>query len=284
MNKTLGLLIAIGTVIGICFCTVPAGSAGLDWENRQELKLDKEPLDIASSVDGKWLFVLVPGEILVYSLTGGDHIERIPVDPGTDRLSHSQKDNSIIVSSRTGKKVSIIDLQEVHDIDISGLPFKGPKDAPVVITVFTDYQCPYCARLESLIQQVLSTYPKEVKFVNKNFPLSNHKFAGKAAIAALAADRQNKFWEFHDKLYENMKVLSDDKIREIAVELGLNIEEWEKDKADPAIAKLINRDLRDAQQASVRGTPTVFINGKYLKERSFNGFKQIIEADLQREK
>lgn len=284
MKKVLGLVTAIATLFAIGFSAVPAGSVGLDWENRQELKLDKEALDIASSVDGKWLFVLIPGEIVVYPLTGGGSIARIPVDSGSDRLSHSQQDNCIIVSSRIGKQVRIIDLQEIYDIDISGLPFKGPKDAPVVITIFTDYQCPYCFRLEPLIHQVLAKYPNEVKYVNKNLPLSNHKFARNAAIAALAAARQDKFWEFHYQLYKNMNALSDEKIRQIAVELGLIIEKWETDMADPAIANLINRDMLDAQRAGVRGTPTVFVSGKYLKERSFEGFQKMIEADLQRKK
>ncbi|MBI4773171.1 MAG: thioredoxin domain-containing protein [Deltaproteobacteria bacterium] len=282
MKKVLGLVVAIATVCAMGFSAAPAGSVGLDWQIRQELKLDKEPLDIASSADGKWLFVLAPGEILVYPLTGGDSIAKIPVDPAMDRLSFSQQDNCIVILSRTGKKVEIIELQEVHDIDVSGLPFKGPENAPVVITIFTDYQCPYCARLEPLISQVLAKYPNQVKYVNKNFPLSNHKFARNAAIAALAAARQDKFWEIHHKLYENMNALGDEKIRQIAVELGVNIEQWEKDMADPAIGNLVTRDMVDAQRAGVRGTPSIYINGKFLKNRSLEGFQAMIEEELRR--
>jgi protein-disulfide isomerase len=129
---------------------------------------------------------------------------------------------------------------------------------------------------------VLEQYPKDVKVVFKNFPIRSHKFAMKAAIAALAAGSQGKFWEFHDLLFKNYNQLSDQKIQEIAQTVGLNMEEYEKKKNDPAIKRKVNQDFSDGRQAGVRGTPTVFINGIRLKDRSLQGFQAAIDNQLQK--
>jgi len=131
---------------------------------------------------------------------------------------------------------------------------------------------------------VLEKYPEDVKLVFKNFPLAKHKFARKAAAAALAAHVQGKFWEFHNKLFENHRNPNDAKIQEIAKDLGLDLRKFNKDMKDPAIGKLIIRDVKNAHQVGVRGIPTVFINGKLLKNRRLQGFQQMIEAELKKGK
>jgi protein-disulfide isomerase len=131
---------------------------------------------------------------------------------------------------------------------------------------------------------VLEKYPVDVKLVFKNFPLAKHRFARKAAAAALAAHVQGKFWEFHNKLFENHRNPNDAKIQEIARELGLAMERFDRDRKGPDIQKLIIRDVKNAQQVGVRGIPTVFINGKLLKNRHLTGFQQMIEAELKKGK
>ena len=133
-----------------------------------------------------------------------------------------------------------------------------------------------------VFEQVLEQYPKDVKVVFKNFPIRSHKFAEKAAIAALAAGSQGKFWEFHDLLFKNYNQLNDKKIQEIAQAVGLNREEYEKKKNDPAIKQKVNQDFSDGRQAGVRGTPTVFINGIRLRDRSLKGFQTAIDKQLQK--
>jgi protein-disulfide isomerase len=133
-----------------------------------------------------------------------------------------------------------------------------------------------------VLEQVLEQNPDDVKIVFKNFPLRNHKFAMKAAVAALAAGSEGKFWEFHDELYKNYNKLSDQKIREIALGLGFDQAEFKKMKNDPKITAIIRQDLRDAAQAGVRGTPTIFINGRRLKNRSLQGFQAAIDKELLR--
>ncbi len=110
-------------------------------------------------------------------------------------------------------------------------------------------------------------------------PLRFHKFADPAARAALAAGEQGKFWEFHDELFAAEK-LSDEVIRETAVKLGLDMTRYEADMNSPAIKQKISKDLRDAQAAGVTGTPTIFINGQRLKNRSPQGFQAMINEAL----
>ena len=130
------------------------------------------------------------------------------------------------------------------------------------------------------LEQVLERYPNQVKLVFKNFPLRNHKFSMQAAIAALAAEKQGKFWEFHDLLFKEVNHLNEQKIEEIAQQLKLNMEEFNKDRKDPQITAMINRDITEGNQAGVRGTPTVFVNGRLLRNRSMAGFQELIEKAL----
>lgn len=131
---------------------------------------------------------------------------------------------------------------------------------------------------------MLEKYPKEMKLVFKNFPLRNNKFAWPAAIAALAANKQGKFWELHDQLYENYNRLSDQKIREIAQQVGLDMEKFDKDLKDPKLKAIVERDFQEGARAGVRGIPTIFVNGRQLRNRSFQGFQAAIEKELAREK
>ena len=133
-----------------------------------------------------------------------------------------------------------------------------------------------------VLEQVLEKYPEDVKIVFKHYPLRNHKFAMKAAIASMAAEREGKFWEFHDELYKNYNKLSDQKIREIALGLGFDQAEFEKKMKDPKITAMIRQDLQDGAKAGVRGTPTIFINGRRLRTRSPQGFQTAIDKELQR--
>ena len=135
-----------------------------------------------------------------------------------------------------------------------------------------------------LLEQVLENNPENVKIVFKNFPLRRHKYATKAAMAALGADGQGKFWQFHDQLFKNYKQLSDQKIKDIARDLGFDIEKFEKQMKDPGILAQIRQDMLDGNQAGVRGTPTVFIGGRLLRNWSPKEFQILIDKELGRTK
>ena len=129
---------------------------------------------------------------------------------------------------------------------------------------------------------MLEKYPNEVKLIFKNFPLTKHRFAKRAAMAAFAARRQGKFWEFHDLLFENFDRLSDQKIWQIARELGLDLERFEKDMKDLALVAKINQDIRLGARAGVRGTPTIFINGKVSRAKTLKGLQGAVEKEVAR--
>jgi protein-disulfide isomerase len=133
---------------------------------------------------------------------------------------------------------------------------------------------------------VLDKYPKKVNLVFKNFPLSSiHPFAYTAAAAALAADAQGKFWEFHDRLFANYNALNDAKIQGIAKELKLDMEQFNSTMQDPAIQKLIARDMEEGRQAGAEeGIPIVFVNGRLPRQGSLQGIGELIEAQLHKEK
>jgi hypothetical protein len=114
--------------------------ADLEWKVVKDLDLKTTPLDVASSADGKWLFILTPGEILVFSLPEGKITDRIPVDKDFDRIASLPRADMVTISSSAKKTLQIILLEAVYKIDVTGLPFKGPSDAAVTIIVFDDYQ------------------------------------------------------------------------------------------------------------------------------------------------
>lgn len=131
---------------------------------------------------------------------------------------------------------------------------------------------------------MLEKNPTTVKLVFLNYPLKNHKFAAKAAVAAFAAGRQRKFWEYHDELFKDFRKINDQKIREIAQQLGLNEIQFEQDRKDPAILKKIKQDVQEAYRLGLKGVPTVFINGKRSKNRSLSDFQKAIENELRKSK
>jgi protein-disulfide isomerase len=129
---------------------------------------------------------------------------------------------------------------------------------------------------------VLEKYPQKVRLVFKNFPLRNHKFALPAAKAAHAAGNQGKFWEYHDKVFIKYNQLSNELLDQFAKELDLDMNRFKKDLGSQEIASLINRDLREASRIGVRGTPTIFVNGKRLGQRSLQAFSAAIESQLKK--
>jgi protein-disulfide isomerase len=127
---------------------------------------------------------------------------------------------------------------------------------------------------------VLENNPKTVKIVFKNFPIRTHRFAVPAAVAALAANRQGKFWEFHDALFENHNQLNEAKIQQIADELKLNKVQFEKDRRDPLLLEAVRQDFNQGVEAGVNAVPAVFVNGRRLENRSLEGLQELIDREL----
>jgi protein-disulfide isomerase len=174
-----------------------------------------------------------------------------------------------------------VDPNKVYTIPVGTSPSLGPKDAKITIVEFSDYQCPFCSQAEPLIAQVMEAYPKQVQRVYKQFPLTSiHPNAMPASKAAIAAGKQGKFWEMHEKLFANARELTADNFKKWAGELKLDVAQFEKDMASPEVQTAVDTEMREARAADVTGTPTIFVNGKRLQQRSFEGFKAAIDSEL----
>ncbi|MFQ5669127.1 MAG: DsbA family protein [Acidobacteriota bacterium] len=173
------------------------------------------------------------------------------------------------------------DPNEVYAIDLADSIARGPADAPVTMVEFTAFQCGFCKRSQPTIQKILQTYPDDVRLMVKYMPLRDHK----AAIASLAAHRQGKYWEYRKLLFDNQRSLSDENLRALASQVGLNLEQFEKDRQDPELAAEVQRNVQQARSVGVQGTPTFFINGKKLVgAQPFTSFKTMIDQQLAQKK
>lgn len=159
----------------------------------------------------------------------------------------------------------------------------GATKAPVTVVVFSDYQCPFCSRADSLMSQVVAdpALKGKVNVVHKHFPLSFHKDAKPAAKAALAAGEQgsDKFWAMSKKLYGNQRDLKPENFSKWAKEIGLNVAQFNKDlkENDAKYDAEIKADMElGIKTAKVRGTPSIFVGGWELRERSVDGVKKLI--------
>lgn len=166
-------------------------------------------------------------------------------------------------------------------IEIGNSPVKGPADAKITIIEFSDFQCPYCKRGKDNMEKVMEMYPKDVKIVFKQLPLGFHQQATPAAKAALAAGKQGKFWEMHDKLFDNQGKLSDSFYEETAKELGLDMTKFKADVASDEIAQQIKDESALASKVGISGTPGFFVNGVPVKGAyPPEHFKKIIDRWL----
>jgi len=265
----LGLILA---AVSVC--------AEMQIELNKRQPLDKTPLDIAQSVSDGRLFVLLEGGTVQILSADGQIQERFQADPDVTTLEVSPDGKRLYLGNAKRNELQFIDLSIVYNLPVNNSATKGPADAPVTITLFDDFQCPYCARLLPTLEQVMAAYPTQVRVVFKHFPLNMHKFARQAAIASIAARNQGKFWPLHDQLFANYNQLNDDKIRELAESVGLDMERFDKDIANPALQQEIAADLQLGTDSGVRGTPAVYINGAQLKDRSLAGFRKAIDAEL----
>jgi len=263
--------------------------ASVDWDVTKTLRIPTTPLDVTASVDGKWLYVLGEGGKLYIFSENGTLEDTISVDPGMERIANSGlqpaniQDRLYLASGKT-KSVQVVNVDFSVSLNIQGSPFVGPENAPVTIVEFSDFECPYCSQVGLLNEAILAKYPNQVKVVFKQFPLSFHKQAQSAAMAALAAHQQGKFWQYHDLLFENHKALSEAKYIELAKQAGIDLEKFNKSRVSPATQQHLENDIMEGKKVGVQGTPTIFINGRRLKSRTFEAMQQMVDQELAKRK
>lgn len=170
------------------------------------------------------------------------------------------------------------------EVSMDNDPVLGKKDAPVTIIEFSDYQCPFCGRFYTqTLPLIKSKYidTGKVKLIFRDFPLSFHPEAMPAAVAANCAGEQGKYYQYHDKIFDNQATMGGNSYKQWAQELGLNVAQWESCLKDPKQTEEVQKDLRDGTAAGVQGTPAFFINGQLISgAQPFSVFEQIIEAEL----
>jgi protein-disulfide isomerase len=176
--------------------------------------------------------------------------------------------------------------KKVYKVDAGPGPSKGPKDAPVSIVIFSDFECPFCGRVNPTIKQIEDSYKGKVRVTWRNYPLPFHQNAGPAAEAELAAHAQGKFWEMHDKLFANQKALSRPDLEKYATELGLDMGKFKADLDSGKFKDGIQKDIQYGNSISGPiGTPTMFVNGRKVSgAMPFESFKPLIDEALKKKR
>ena len=165
------------------------------------------------------------------------------------------------------------------NVDIGNTPIQGNKNAKIKIIVFSDFQCPFSKRGADTVHALKQKYGDSLMYVYKNLPLPFHPEAMPSAKAALAAGRQGKFYEFHDKLFESQSQLGEALYVKIAQELGLNMQKFNADRNSPEIEAQIKADQAQANSIGFNGTPGFAVNGvKVLGAYPVEHFEKVINA------
>jgi len=166
------------------------------------------------------------------------------------------------------------------EVALGSTPAKGKADAPVTIIEFSDYECAFCKKVEPTVQEVLKTYGDKVRFAYRNYPLPFHAEARPAALAALCANEQGKFWAYHDKLIAATDLTAAN-LQQIATATGLDRKKFDACIKEAKLNAVIDQDLQAGEAAGVNGTPAFFINGRMLDgAQPFEKFKEVIDEEL----
>ncbi|WPB81438.1 thioredoxin domain-containing protein [Archangium violaceum] len=212
---------------------------------------------------------------LVLGFAGGRAI-----NGGTTASAAANKPTAAAAANAPRQNARQVD-PTVFKVPIDGSPVKGTADALVTLVEFSDYQCPFCSRADATVKQLQKDYGNKLRVVMKQNPLSFHPRAKPAALGAMAAGEQGKYWEYHEKLFANAKALEDADLEKYAGEIGLNVARWKTDLAKPEFSAIIDRDQTLAGKLGANGTPAFFINGRFLSgAQPIDNFKGLIDEEL----
>jgi protein-disulfide isomerase len=186
--------------------------------------------------------------------------------------------------SKLEEKYSVeIKMEPVRVEVAANGPAKGPANAPVTIVEFSDFQCPFCSRVNPTLKQVQEKYGDKVRIVFRQFPLSFHQMAAKAAEASLCAADQGKFWELHDAMFADQQGLEVAQLKTKAAGLGVNAEQFNQCLDSGKHAATVQADMKAGSEAGVNGTPAMFINGRFVNGAvPFDQISPIIDDELRR--
>jgi protein-disulfide isomerase len=184
------------------------------------------------------------------------------------------------VSEAIGKRYRATDIKK---IDVSEAPMKGNPAGKVTLVEFADYECPHCRRLQPVLRQIVDEFHNDVKVYFKHYPLPQHTNARLAAEAAVAANKQGKFWAFQDKLWDKQDELSPAVIEKIAKDTGLDVAKFRQDLASDAVKARVQKDRDEGQALGLQATPTLYIDGReYTDPKDTESLREWIKEELSR--
>lgn len=176
-------------------------------------------------------------------------------------------------------------LAEFRKIINANTPTLGPADAKVTVVEFSDFQCPFCSKVQDSIGKVRAEYGNKVRWAYKHLPLDFHPQARPAAYASAAAARQGKFWEFSKRLWASQQNIGEKLFVQIAQDLKLDMKKFDADRKSEQVKALVDADLLDAKRIEAHGTPFFVINGTPVSGAlPPEAFKQVIDAELAKKK
>lgn len=256
-----------------------AKKRGISVEELRKQEVEGK-VEVVTDVQAKEFYDANPGRF--GQLSEPEALDQIHKGLTQQRL---QRKLSEYVGTLRGK-ASVKVLLDPYRIDVvaGDDPAKGgPATAPVTVVEFSDFQCPYCARVGPALKRIQDTYGDQVRIVYKDFPLLQiHNNAAKAAEAGACAADQGKFWELHDKMFENQARLSVADLKQFAKDSGLDAAAFDQCLDSGQKSAEWNQDLADGERYGVTGTPAFFVNGRLLGGASFEKFAEVIDDELSR--
>lgn len=197
-----------------------------------------------------------------------------------DQRSQQQRERAFLRELRQRYKVSIAIEPPKVDVSADDDPVLGAPNALVTIIEFSDFECPYCRRVQPTLKRILKEYEGQVRLVFRDFPLSFHKNAQKAAEAAQCAGDQDKFWPYRDKLFEETALTPKD-LKKYAGELELDMDKFTACLDESKYAQEVKADMQDGQNVGVNSTPSFFVNGQPLSGAvPYERFQELVEAAI----
>lgn len=198
---------------------------------------------------------------------------------------------AVFLSASFFDKTSVPAVSSPETADILAIAaddhMKGNPDAKVTLIEYLDFECEACGAYYPLIKQLGTEFPNDLRIVTRYFPLPGHKNSMTAAIAVEAASKQGKYWEMHDKLFEtqetwgNKQMPTPQVFEQYAQEIGLDIEKFKADVADPTTKARVLRDFDASEKLGNNSTPSLFVQSKKIQNpRSYEAFKELIQSEI----
>ena len=251
----------------------------LNWSVQASWPVPGKPIAIAQSLDNRKVFILTADAKVHIFSPDGVQLGVLPVDPGVTAIDIAARGETLYLVNGKTHTYSAIDVSFNQKIDIVGAPVRGKVDAPVTLVVFSDFECPWCSKLEPVLAELQAQNQDKLRVIFKHLPLPMHPYAEPAALAAIAAQKQGKFWEMHDALFQTTN-WTPNSIDEAALRIGLNMEQFRADRNSPEVQAQLAKDKNDAMAADVSATPSLFINSQPVKDRALPNLQQMVTEAL----